>query len=298
MGIIQNMRKENNIKFRGDNNGLLVNGDDNKIYICTNFINNSEALTNFFSLFKQGGIADDCVDYLGIKYELELDECMTPEWRESYIQSLLKCIKEKEHLLEVNFDDIFRDIRMNINKYNNTKDKYNYILSLFQQFSSIICKFINLYLPTGEIKRIENMIEEMKNKKLDWVNSNETDEEKKRNITSANSMINRFEKYKRDCYKLYNKYFTEFNTIKQTKSQKDDVVHIYRHLQQLLKEYANRLDLLLLQNRIDMIKFQESIGIYIKQYRTNSDFIDYGINENITKMYIKEASEIEFKTNL
>lgn len=67
--------------------------------------------------------------------------------------------------------------------------------------------------------------------------------------------------------------------------------NIYKQCVRLLKEYANRLDLLLLQNGIDMMKVQEECGIWIKEYRLNTDFIQYGISKEMAKKYIERISK-------
>lgn len=217
-----------------------------KAYINSSFFDKKYTNT-FFKLFKQGGIADNCVNVLQAKYDIGFLEKGNGVCEQN-LSFWNKIVKKQEKIanrvLKIDFDALFEEIEHNLLKCQNEVVKDNYALNL-------MTPFVHFLRATKPIK-----------------NHTGNDGDRAKEIENG-------------FYKI-------------TQMVGDDLPlaeNIYKQCVRLLKEYANRLDLLLLQNGIDMMKVQEECGIWIKEYRLNTDFIQYGISKEMAKKYIERLSK-------
>lgn len=213
-----------------------------KAYINSSFFG-KQCTNAFFKLFKQGGMADICVNSLQAKYDIGFHK-KGKDVRENNLSILDKAVKKQEKIankvLNIDLDVVFAEIESNLLKCQNDIVIENYVVGLITPFHYFM-------KATKPVKNLTG-------------NDNERAKEIENGFYGITQMVG------------------------------DDLPiaeNIYKQCVRLLKIYANRLDLLLLQNGIDIMKVQEESGIWIKEHRLNTDFTQYGISKEMTKKYIE-----------
>ncbi len=195
----------------------------------------------FFSLYKNCGVADLCVQALTVKYDLDKHICNSKKGHSDEEKSILykeaiKAIKVAEEALKVDFDKLFDEIEENLNELTeNAPQRKSYCWELLATFGSQ-CSFIDTYMPIAAVKAYQHPKIEL------------NEEEK-------------------DTLKIFKGFQMFYIATRENIPQDGIVEEHYRLLFSLLQQYADRLDWVLMKNRIDLWALQNECGIYIKDMR-------------------------------
>ena len=195
----------------------------------------------FFSLFKNGGVADLCVQALTVKYDLDKHIRNSNEGHSDEEKSILyvkavKVIKVAGKALKVDLDKLFDEIEENLNELTeNEPQRKDYCFELLSTFGSQ-CSFIDTYMPIAAVKAHQHPKIEL------------NEEEK-------------------DTLKIFKGFQMFYIATRENISQDGIVEEHYRSLFSLLQQYADRLDWVLMKKRIDLRALQNECGIYIKDMR-------------------------------
>ena len=195
----------------------------------------------FFGIYKNGGVADLCVQALTVKYDLDKHICNSKKGHSDEEKSILykeaiKAIKVAEEALKVDFDKLFDEIEENLNELTeNVPQRKSYCWELLATFGSQ-CSFIDTYMPIAAVKAHQHPKIEL------------NEEEK-------------------DTLKIFKGFQMFYIATRESIPQDGIVEEHYRSLFSLLQQYADRLDWVLMKKRIDLCALQNECGIYIKDMR-------------------------------
>lgn len=219
----------------------------------------------FFSLYENGGVADLCVQALTVKYDLDKHICNSNEGHSDEEKSIcygeaVKAIKAAEKALKVDFDKVFDEIEENLNGLTeNEPQRKDYCIELLSTFGNQ-CSFIDTYMPIAAVKAHQHPKIEL------------NEEEK-------------------DTLKIFKGFQMFYIATRENIPQDGIVEEHYRLLLSSLQQYADRLDWVLMKNRIDLCALQNECGIYIKNMmveRSPWTYIKWAGSIKIAQKYIDD----------
>ena len=125
----------------------IQNAGDNSTQLSIDTLNvhnvsvSNEATYDFFKLFQQGGIAYQCVEYLMVKHDLNHQKGfyqgnLTEEDKVYFYDTLPKRIVENRAALNIDFENLFKEVDGNIKQYTSPETKDDYAIGLLRPFAN------------------------------------------------------------------------------------------------------------------------------------------------------------------
>lgn len=227
----------------------------------------------FFDIFRQGGIASMCVDVLREKYDLGLSKRENPlldEWQEFYFNELPQKIKEAEGVLKFDYDALFSEIESNIEEIeNNPKKLDNYCTTLLTPFAD----FLRSVRPVKHRKK--EWQKRMEDAELLLKSNNDED----RDFAEELKLLAKEEEERQKEIEIGYWEITQM-AAKCPPTENFDaylaahpVEVAFGNIMDFLDDYSIRLDWVLAQNGIDLMKLQERYAIYLLNGRNLLDYI-------------------------
>jgi len=88
-----------------------------------------------------------------------------------------------------------------------------------------------------------------------------------------------------------------YDITQNTNCNDDSVEAVFIGAMWLIRQYANRLDWVLLQNGVDLMRLQRESGIWLKRGRLNVDFMQYGTRAEEAQRYIDALPQVPTMPN-
>jgi len=88
-----------------------------------------------------------------------------------------------------------------------------------------------------------------------------------------------------------------YDITQNTNCNDDSVEAVFIGAMWLIRQYANRLDCVLLQNGVDLMRLQRESGIWLKRGRLNVDFMQYGTRAEEAQRYIDALPQVPTMLN-
>lgn len=262
----------------------------------------------FFKAFEQGGVANDCIEWIRQKYDLHVspqkNECLPNAWERYYNEILPQKIRARTDA----FDDtvvnsLIDEIESNLEECPTDAHRQRYLFRLLKPFKG----YSDVYHPTAEINRLKARIEECKRAKSMW---EEMPENKALFNTAgehagipkdqAEACASAISNYQKGIDRLYyiNQRFCEIIGVQ--KNGDNSVEDCFAAFTIVAGLFSNRLDALLLEHtefkleHRSLIWLQRECGIYLKSYRCITD-VDYYLGSmELAQKYINEVRCVEF----
>jgi hypothetical protein len=222
----------------------------------------------FLSAFQFGQVVSLCIDYIIQKYCFgdSLDkEPLDERWAEYYNFTLPKLISDE--MLFFDDCDIFEpdcplidEIRKDLSEINDTTRRQTYLYSLIIPFK----EFSDVYHPTAMLERYGRDIQSIEKSK-------------------------EYKKFKERILWI-NKCFIEINCKETFKY--GSVEYNMKYFFRVATTYANRLDVLLLENGIDLMQLQKDCEVYLIDHRCITDVVFYIGLEELANKYINALPKI------
>lgn len=259
----------------------------------------------FLKAFSFGGVVHDSIDVIRQRYDLGFlpsSNTLTDKWQKVYSEILPVRIKSDteafdEFVLLEPTSLLIEELRSNLYEFNTIEEKERYVHSLitpFRELSEL------LYPEKSPKKRLEKELRDLQINKEYWesllskegLNDFKIDG-KKLELNDAKNYVKRQMLAIEDIAEARKSQYDRLEMISERFKQilndpSDDVEKSLAKFCSIKSIYANRLDALLLQNNIDLLKLQDECGVYLKRYRSIID-VDYYIGSiELAEKYIQE----------
>ena len=221
----------------------------------------------FFGIFIQGGIASMCVDVLRKKYDLGSSKRKDPllgEWQEFYFNELSQKIKEAEGALEFDDNALFSEIENNIEEIkNNPKELDKYCATLLAPFA----EFLRRVRPIKHRKK--EWQKRMEDAELLLKSNNDEDKEFAEELKLRAKEEEERQKEIEMGYWEITQMATKCPPTENfdTYLAERHVEAVFNYIMHILDNYSIRLDWVLAQNGIDLMRLQEECSIYLLEDR-------------------------------
>lgn len=227
----------------------------------------------FFDIFSEYGIAFMCVGVLREKYDLGSSKRENPlldERQEFYFNELPQKIKEAEGTLAVDYDALFSEIENNIAEVEpNPKKLDNYCTTLLTPFAD----FLRSVRPVKHRKK--EWQQRMEDAELLLKSNNDED----RDFAEELKLLAKEEEERQK--EIENGYWEITQMAAKCPPTENFDAYLAAHpvevafgnIMDFLDDYSIRLDWVLAQNGIDLMKLQERYAIYLLNGRNLFDYI-------------------------
>lgn len=243
--------------------------------------------TKFFEAFKRGGVVNMCIDYMRYAYNLPTEKMMVrtdkkwDDFHKTLPKVILSQVETYDDLIDRYTDNSMIDeIKANLRSCLTDTDRERYLYSLLIPFGKYNgCGIANAYYPIQEIEELNNEITELEEAK------------KKDDKEQADVYQNAIEKRKKqkDWVEYVSYRFCELTCMCKEKAKwmkEGTIENCLAAFVHIVHWYANRLDALLLEYGIDLMKLQEECGIYLKYGRIWPDVVRYIGSKELAQKYI------------
>lgn len=225
------------------------------------------AIKDFIDIYKQGGAACLCVDYLREKYNIGFkgqNKALQATLLASMDKVLPEVEKGAETAIKIDFRELQEEIESSLLSYGDKQGKENYCYRLLQPFG-LLNDFIRIKIPTGMVKNIEQRIKDLEKEKA--LQKALSDEEKE----CYGREIDRCKQEIKDLESNRDEAFTLFQTFPYKEGDFEDSYRAFLHC---FKQFTITLDWVLMCNKIDLLELQEQSGIYIISGRCKADYLE------------------------
>lgn len=258
----------------------------------------------FLKAFAFGGTVNKCIDVLKQKYDLgykqhgkeEKQQPLSDKWEHFYKEVIPEQIKQETEAFDNSViiyteSPLMEEIESNLLEYKTPIEKERYLLSLLASFKN----FSDIYHPIAVIDKYKRDIEIYQKEIQNWNQCNEVTDCNGNNV-DIKSQIDACKwyieesKYQIERTYYVNKCFIEY-TCQEPKEagSPENCLSIFVGIASM---FANRLDALLLQNNIDLMRLQQESGIYLKSHRIITDVDFYIGSMELAQKYIDELPKI------
>lgn len=238
------------------------------------------AIKDFIDIYKQGGAACLCVDYLREKYNIGFkgqNKALQATLLASMDKVLPEVKKGAETALKIDFRELQEEIESSLLSYGDKQGKENYCYRLLQPFG-LLNDFIRIKIPTGMVKNIEQRIKDLEKEKA--LQKALSDEEKE----CYGREIDRCKQEIKDLESNRDEAFTLFQTFPYKEGDFEDCYRAFLHC---FKQFTITLDWVLMCNKIDLLELQEQSGIYIISGRCKADYLEIAGSERMAKKIVE-----------
>lgn len=248
---------------------------------------------DFFKAFEKGGAVHQCIEILKKRYDLgytpplkrslgKVQSETIASWNKVALEQIKEAYDEFDYtVIEYTDSSLMNEIATNLSECKTDKEKEKYIFSLLKPFKELS----DIYYPKAVINQIENKITDYneKIKKIQEGCSNKKEDEKhtyglNRIIDNCRMQIGRI--------RYINKRFYEI--LRVSPDEEHRVEWWLINFLEIERLFANRLDALLLEHGIDLMRLQEECGIYLKLHRRVEDVEPYIGSMKLAQKYIDE----------
>lgn len=270
-------------------------------------------IKDFQSIYRQGGAACLCVDYLRAKYNIgylteeQAQQATFKAQQATFISSMGKLlpdvIKEAETALKLDFGELQEEITDGLQRCVDSKSKENYCYRMLQPFG-FLNDFIRVYRPTGIVNHYKQSIKELENEKAqkkahfsDKKVFQSTDFEEEIKALEYNIALYQKELEKIESNK--DKFYWLLQADERGQFIEDDWVDCYRTFTNRFRYFGIVVDWGLMLNEIDLLRLQEQWGIYIISGRCWADYMDIAGSPDMAKRTIENfAPKFSFPVEL
>lgn len=252
----------------------------------------------FFEVFKKGGVVDNCIEWTRLTYNLPVlkpREARKPDEtnREKRRQKLERNIWEWNEYRDNDFSGgllresspLMEEIESNLKEYTTDDEKERYVFSLLKCFGRAGCNCSVVFAPAGEINQLDYKV-------ASWEKYKETCPEQ--DIQVCERMINHCKEQK----EWIAQSFVDFETIGLSAFSTESNTPGYwlGFFQDLVRVFGTRLDALLLENGMDLMRIQKDSGLYVQMMRDVSLLAEYLGSETLAQRYIGKIGTDEPQT--
>ena len=257
----------------------------------------------FLKAYKFGGVVHDCIEVLRYRFNLgympnaynNLSDLMKKHYDE-ILPNRIKVITEAfdESVITMYDCPLIEEISNNLLEFKTIQEKEHYIHSLIVPFKELS----DLLYPELAIKkRIDNELFENEKDRKYWSDIKDfknviindktlTTKQAKKLVNDNLQAINDFTIEKKEQYDRLNMISKRFHEI--IRKPNNEVEKTLSKFNKLKFMFANRLDALCLENKIDFIYLQNEVEIYLKHRRRIEDIYAYIGSWELTEKYINE----------
>ena len=247
----------------------------------------------FFEVFRKGGIVDNCIEWTRLSHNLPVlkprearkhdetnieERCQELErkiweWKEDRDSDFTGgLLRESSPLMD--------EIKSNLKECFTDNEKEQYVFSLLKHFGRAGCNCSVVFAPAGEMNRLDFEVTK-------WENYKKTCP--KQDIQVCERMINHCKEQK----EWIAQSLVDFETIGLSAFVTESNTPRYwlGFFQDLVRVFATRLDALLLENGMDLMRIQKDSGLYVQMMRNVSLLAEYLGSETLARRYIDAISQ-------
>lgn len=262
----------------------------------------------FFKFYEFGGLVDNCIDYLELKYNLNpystRQRQLTGRWAKYYNEDLPAKIVTEYEANKFWFDDmvaraaspLIDEIESNLNECKTDIERERYIFSLITPFA----KLSGIIHPIAEIERLEHDILDLGKEAEMWRKAN-PDEQLK---NTAGNAVGTPKEQLAACNNEIDSRGRQIDRLKETSSAFHDLLccnvfedgtveHCLGAMFGTMIHYSDRLYAMLIQHGIDLKEYQRKAGIYLKHYWLITDIYFYVGSMELAKYYLDKIGHDE-----